>query len=210
MAAQNIDTSGYVDLTLKSDKVDSHLCTVSGMGRPAVPKDVVDRVVAMRSADMTVQEVADEVGLSRASIFNIWRREGVYDHNVRMPNGFRKCTECGAVVPSDDPDLAKFTRKSACSETCLRAKHRRHNRSTKFGVTDDEFQKMVKRRHGRCDICHEVPAETLAIDHDHVTGQIRGLLCRRCNCGIGMLHGDDVARFKELVASAITYLTGGE
>jgi hypothetical protein len=41
----------------------------------------------------------------------------------------------------------------------------------------------------------------LEIDRDHVTGRIRGLLCRKCNCGIGMF-GEDV----ENINKAIRYL----
>jgi hypothetical protein len=62
-----------------------------------------------------------------------------------------------------------------------RIKHR-------YGVTGDEYDRMVAEREGRCDICGEVPADgpahwggKLCIDHDPVTGKVRGLLCNDDN-----------------------------
>jgi hypothetical protein len=60
---------------------------------------------------------------------------------------------------------------------------------------------MVAAQNGACKVCNEVPTETLRVDHCHVTGRVRGLLCRKCNTGLGMLR-DSVA----IVASALEYL----
>lgn len=64
---------------------------------------------------------------------------------------------------------------------------------------------MHAEQAGLCAICH---GETngqgdLHVDHDHVTGKVRGLLCSRCNTGIGMM-GDNTA----LLRKAIEYLEG--
>lgn len=72
---------------------------------------------------------------------------------------------------------------------------------------------MYKQQDGRCAICfdrgdvHELGftgRQTLAIDHCHTTGAVRGLLCSGCNKGIGLLR-DDV----ELMREAIRYLKRG-
>jgi hypothetical protein len=64
---------------------------------------------------------------------------------------------------------------------------------------------MLKDQGGCCAICGtDTPGTSgiFAVDHDHKTGKVRGLLCRSCNVGIGNL-GDDPKRLKE----AIRYLT---
>jgi hypothetical protein len=53
----------------------------------------------------------------------------------------------------------------------------------KFGMTLDDYERMLKAQGGVCAICGEARPEerTLHVDHDHETGAIRGLLCFRCN-----------------------------
>lgn len=52
-----------------------------------------------------------------------------------------------------------------------------------------------------CGICGQVPADRLCIDHDHETGKVRGLLCRTCNSGIGLLQDSP-----ELLRRAIKWI----
>lgn len=72
----------------------------------------------------------------------------------------------------------------------------------KYGITMDEYNAMLESQNGRCAICHQEKSETLAVDHDHKTGKVRGLLCSHCNQVIGFAE-DNV----ELMESAIKYLT---
>jgi hypothetical protein len=70
----------------------------------------------------------------------------------------------------------------------------------KFGLTPDEFLSMWAAQGGRC-ICGEslVPGKGgCAIDHDHGTGKIRGLLCNGCNSAIGWCR-EDVARLRAII-----------
>lgn len=60
---------------------------------------------------------------------------------------------------------------------------------------------MVADRDGRCDICMTKPSAALCVDHDHVTGEVRGLLCGSCNRALGLL-GDNL----EGVMRAVKYL----
>jgi hypothetical protein len=72
---------------------------------------------------------------------------------------------------------------------------RRDSRLRKYGLTPEGFDALLASQGGRCAICRSkspksVRNGTWCVDHDHVTGQVRGLLCSPCNRGVGML-GDD-------------------
>lgn len=67
------------------------------------------------------------------------------------------------------------------------AKWERHLRS-KYGITAAEYAKRLDQQHGCCAICKasaESLGQTLAVDHDHETGAVRGLLCAECNRMLG-------------------------
>jgi hypothetical protein len=58
----------------------------------------------------------------------------------------------------------------------------------KYGMTIADYERMFEAQGRVCAICGE--ERTLHVDHDHVTGSIRGLLCFRCNQAIGSLQED--------------------
>jgi Recombination endonuclease VII len=70
----------------------------------------------------------------------------------------------------------------------------------KFGLTTDEFEEMVRQQGGVCAICGRAPktGKRLHVDHDHDTGEVRGLLCFSCNVGVGNL-GNDIERLQRTV-----------
>ena len=77
----------------------------------------------------------------------------------------------------------------------------------RYGITLQNYDAMVEEQAGVCAICKTNTnggrglGSRLAVDHDHITGLVRGLLCSMCNQGIGMFK-DDV----ELLHKAIAYL----
>ena len=92
--------------------------------------------------------------------------------------------------------------------------HRDERRSNKlkqlYGVTLEEYNVIYGNQGGVCAICGKREkrldkrtgnAKNLSIDHDHVTGEVRGLLCINCNMAIGGFE-ESVDRLK----SAINYL----
>jgi hypothetical protein len=64
----------------------------------------------------------------------------------------------------------------------------------RYGITLEQYDEMVAAQGGRCAICNKLPKGTshtsrrLAVDHDHATGTVRGLLCSPCNTTIGMIE----------------------
>lgn len=68
-----------------------------------------------------------------------------------------------------------------------------------YGITEDDFNKMLERQGGACAICGKRQRyQNLAVDHDHVTGLVRGLLCKRCNEGLGRFEYDDEVMYRLL------------
>ena len=74
-----------------------------------------------------------------------------------------------------------------------------------FGITLDEYETMLAQQAGVCAICKAPPETsycgTLAVDHDHDTGKVRGLLCTRCNTALGSLRDSP-----EMLRAAANYL----
>ena len=65
---------------------------------------------------------------------------------------------------------------------------------SRYGITPEEYETMLESQGHTCAICGNSHTEgtngKLYIDHCHVTGKVRGLLCMKCNSAIGKL-GDD-------------------
>lgn len=74
-----------------------------------------------------------------------------------------------------------------------------------YGIAAAEYDLLYAAQGGRCAICRRATgkARRLAVDHDHKTGEVRGLLCKPCNrYGIGMFARDNA----ELLDRAADYL----
>jgi len=72
------------------------------------------------------------------------------------------------------------------------------------GVTERQYQRQLRNQRGMCAICNSLPNGTsLCVDHDHMTGKIRGLLCHACNIGIAKFDDDP-----NVMRRAIIYLEG--
>jgi hypothetical protein len=75
---------------------------------------------------------------------------------------------------------------------------------SRYSMSADEYNAALKRQGGLCAICREGPTGTgnksvrLVVDHCHHTGEIRGLLCHRCNSALGKFHDDPERLFAAL------------
>lgn len=82
---------------------------------------------------------------------------------------------------------------------------RKTNLMSKYKITLVEYEELLSKQGGKCAICYASDSgqasRSFPVDHDHVSGKVRGLLCNACNGGIGLLR-DDV----EILKSAISYL----
>jgi len=131
------------------------------------------------------------------------------------------CPKCG--LAKEKKEFGKdSTTASGVSSWCKpckkawRARHRKDNpeklKSMDFnsdlkklyGITSDQYWELFNKQNGLCACCgqsHELFVRRLHVDHDHNSGQIRGLLCTECNPGLGYFQ-DSIERLE----MAITYL----
>ncbi len=86
---------------------------------------------------------------------------------------------------------------------------RKQNLRRNFGLTPEEYERMNEAQGGLCAICLR-PDRTntgkprrLAVDHNHETLEIRGLLCKNCNVGLGVFQDDPLR-----LSAAVAYLRG--
>lgn len=81
-----------------------------------------------------------------------------------------------------------------------------YHRQTKYNVTTEQFNAMLSEQQNKCCICHksfqDLSQKARHIDHNHKTGQVRGILCTNCNTLLG--HAKDSIN---ILNSAINYLT---
>jgi hypothetical protein len=71
------------------------------------------------------------------------------------------------------------------------ASKRAYQLRSQYGITPEEYDEMLAAQGGKCALCETLPlTKRLAVDHDHATGQVRGLLCWSCNGAIGLLQDD--------------------
>ena len=110
----------------------------------------------------------------------------------------KKCGKCKVMKP-----LRQFaknrSRKSGFHNECLHCQSE-YNRiwfaQKNYGLSKEQAVKIIEKvRSGEaiCEICQEaleLKKNGYAIDHNHSTGQVRGLLCSECNKGIGHLKED--------------------
>lgn len=82
--------------------------------------------------------------------------------------------------------------------------YRRKNLRDKYGLTIEAWEEMAEAQNWRCAICgtHKDDLKNnFAVDHDHDTGEVRGLLCYACNRGIGLLKDSII-----VLSNAVEYL----
>lgn len=106
---------------------------------------------------------------------------GAYSKFTRAPDGLQYwCKDCMKAHGKDYKPTWNVRNKDKVSAYARRAKLR------SYGLSEDEFDAMILAQDGKCAICSlEVD---LCVDHNHVTGSVRQLLCGNCNRGLGMFQ----------------------
>jgi hypothetical protein len=122
----------------------------------------------------------------------------------------KKCIRCGEIKQSSEFFSKEDTRdhlSSYCKKCHLSYKRENYNAKVIKGyhlkrvykITLKDYQDLFLVQGGVCAICHNPETNVyaknglirdLAVDHEHETGRVRGLLCRRCNQAMGLLNED--------------------
>lgn len=85
----------------------------------------------------------------------------------------------------------------------------KHNIKKNYGITPEDYYDMLDEQEGKCKICSthidDIDKHVLYVDHDHNTGNVRGLLCQQCNTGLGMFRDrqDLLLKAKEYLDDSI-------
>ena len=100
-----------------------------------------------------------------------------------------------------NPD--KFKTYYLANSDAIKEASDRNRYPLRYGITYKDRVRMHEERGGLCDICGKPNAggELLFIDHDHETGEVRGMLCSACNSAIGFMRD-----LPELLRKAADYL----
>lgn len=129
----------------------------------------------------------------------------------------KTCTQCNETKP-----LSDFWKKgsklcSAC-KPCISKKNKEWRDSnkhklrdlayrTKFGISLEEYESKLEAQNHRCAICgtHQKDSSmNFAVDHNHTTNEVRGLLCGQCNVAVGMVK-EDITVLTNMISYLIQY-----
>lgn len=119
------------------------------------------------------------------------------------------CAGCGTEIPAE-----RHAGSTYCSRECQkrtadarwREKSPGYMRKYLYGLTPEDFEALLAKQGNRCAICgsDEWPGKDNRpqVDHDHDTGEVRGILCGNCNTGLGHFKDD-----LQLLKVAVRYLS---
>ena len=107
------------------------------------------------------------------------------------PEGTEWCAACQSFR-----DLVDFRKGATTCRACASASQHAAMVAKTYGLTATQYDALLKLQGGRCAICRAKPkSKRLAVDHDHKTGAVRGLLCSRCNHDLMGAAWDSSAMF---------------
>jgi hypothetical protein len=88
-------------------------------------------------------------------------------------------------------------------------KHKLNRTNKRYGITMIERDKMIVNQNNKCLICgvdfSSIPQNHICIDHNHITGKVRGILCNKCNSGLGMFRDNP-----GYILKAVEYIKSSE
>jgi len=167
----------------------------------------MDEMAALYQSGLSIREVSRRTGRCFNTVRHHLTRSGL--HRVthkRIRNGTAVCNQCGESKPVDQ--FPRLSYGTYLCEICLRAAQAAQQ-LRRQGSSNQEYRMLLEAQGAKCAICGAIQGHQscygkvcrLAVDHDHRTGKVRGLLCNNCNRGLGRFR-DSV----ENLEAAVRYL----
>lgn len=201
-----------VRFSLSANQVARHDDVLAGFLFSREPLRGMSRT-AFRSSVLHEHALSDiRVAPTRRSLSSMEQRRTTHCSKcgtlkMRLRNGASRCRPC----------TNRWGRENYRRSALRRERERAAYVRRRYGLSIDGLERLLERQQGACGICRRPwlacpPAKRtkfeqhflqhLCIDHDHKTGQIRGLLCNACNTAIGLFE-EDIFR----LTGAIAYVT---
>ena|ERR1017187_5808186 len=119
-----------------------------------------------------------------------------YNKRVKVMEATQYCSSCQNPRPVEefaDPTIYKPV-CFVCGTSTTKAR-----RKCKYGLSVDDHAELLHRQAYECAIC-KIPllGKKRSIDHNHITGKVRGILCHHCNSGLGFFR-DNIEVMKEAI-----------
>ena len=191
----------------------AHMAQVLGVSIPVIQR-------ALRALNLTKKPLKDEapVGFKTCRLCLVVKPLHLFAKRTASTDGTDyRCLECHSTATAEyrarNPEKVRDTHRRFMerNRTSILERRRDTDRDRTFGLTTGEFDKLLKSQSGVCAICGlpetrksirlDGTTQPLCVDHDHRTGRVRGLLCSKCNCGIGYFNDDP-----NLTVAATAYL----
>jgi hypothetical protein len=167
----------------------------------------VDTIVRLFRKGLSIQEIVRQTGQNFSTVrAHLIRKNAYRVKHKRVVDGMATCNRCKERKPVDEfPAL--LGGKYQCRSCLNEANHAQQLRRQQ--CLPAQYNALLQAQSSKCAICGATQGHRscggrvcrLAVDHDHHTGKVRGLLCNNCNRGLG--------RFKdsvEILEAAVRYL----
>jgi hypothetical protein len=108
---------------------------------------------------------------------------------------YRRGCRCGLCRKANTKRSQEYRRQNPKSYQTAWLKHR-------YKITPDQLIELLRAYNNQCAVCFQsekYETRRLCIDHNHMTNQIRGILCNNCNRALGLL-GDSIPNIKNLLS----------
>ena len=129
-------------------------------------------------------------------------------------NQSKRCGRCKEVLPAErfykekrsKDGLSGYCKEcSSANHKVWREENRKHlqdyAREKRYGLDKINYDLLYGIQSGKCAICSSKLTDSGHVDHNHETGEVRGILCSPCNMAIGLLKDDPA-----ILLSAAEYL----
>lgn len=174
-----------------------------------ITEEMMDEIQIEYESGKRLGEIAPRYGVARGTIGRRLKQRGLklresahyqkQASHLIIASGSKICTKCGENKTLDhfakrkDADTGKQNFPLAICKSCQ--KDRRIMK--RYGLEPEKLKNLLELQKGKCEICKEDMGETYTVDHNHTTGEVRGLLCNRCNFQVGVYEtrGIEIAEY---------------